>query len=108
MKERQLPTEWSVVKVESLASLIRGITYKKEQARSAPHKGYKPILRANNIKGDLNFESLVYVPEELVSDEQYIQKDDIVFAMSSGSKTLLESLPERLVILKEVMALFVV
>ncbi len=84
----QLPKGWSFASVESLAELLRGISYKKEQARNAPDIGLKPILRANNINGDLNFESLVYVPEELISENQLVQKHDIVFAMSSGSKHL--------------------
>ncbi len=86
--EKDLPSGWSQARVEELADLIRGITYKKEQARSTFEQGYKPILRANNINGVLNFESLVYVPEELINEKQYIRKDDIVFAMSSGSKHL--------------------
>jgi len=86
--KKDLPSGWSQARVEELADLIRGITYKKEQARSTFEQGYKPILRANNINGVLNFESLVYVPEELINEKQYIRKDDIVFAMSSGSKHL--------------------
>lgn len=86
--EKALPAGWSFAKVEVLSELIRGISYKKEQARSAPEMGLKPILRANNINGGLNFKSLVYVPEELISDNQLVQKDDIVFSMSSGSKHL--------------------
>lgn len=83
----ELPAGWLFCKVENLAELLRGISYKKDQARNASEKGYKPILRANNIN-ELNFDSLVYVPEELISEDQYICKDDIVFAMSSGSINL--------------------
>ena len=86
--DTSLPKGWNSSKVEVLAELVRGITYKKEQARNAYEQGYKPILRANNINGSLNFDSLVYVPEELIDSKQYIQKSDIVFAMSSGSKHL--------------------
>lgn len=86
--DTSLPKGWNSSKVEALAELVRGITYKKEQARNAYEQGYKPILRANNISGSLNFDSLVYVPEELIDSKQYIQKSDIIFAMSSGSKHL--------------------
>ncbi|MBA7803158.1 restriction endonuclease subunit S [Citrobacter freundii] len=86
--EKKLPAGWLLVKVETIAELLRGITYKKEQASNSSEKGFKPIIRANNINGELNFESLVYVPEDLISDSQLIRKDDIVFAMSSGSKHL--------------------
>jgi len=84
----EIPEGWSNAKVEDLAELIRGITYKKEYARNSYEDGYKPILRANNINNTLNFDSLVYVPESLIDRKQYIEKDDIVFAMSSGSKHL--------------------
>lgn len=85
---RDFSSGWEVKKVKELAQLLRGITYKKEQARDSESHGYKPILRANNINGSLNFDSLVYIPEELIAEDQYIQKDDIIFAMSSGSKNL--------------------
>lgn len=80
--------KYYVVKIDAVAELLRGISYKKDQAISYHKDGYVPILRANNIDGDLNFEDLVYVPELLVDEVQYIKKGDIVFAMSSGSKHL--------------------
>ncbi len=86
--ENQLPVGWQLCNVEFIADLLRGITYTKEQARNNPEQGFKPILRANNINGELNFDSLVYIPQNLINENQYIRKDDIVFAMSSGSKHL--------------------
>jgi len=71
-----------------LGELIRGISYKKEDASKSPSQGCKPILRANNIKGHLNFDELVYVPAKIIREEQYIKKGDLIFAMSSGSKHL--------------------
>ena len=47
-----------------------------------------PILRANNINGQLNYEDLVYVPREKVKGEQFVKALDIIIAMSSGSKHL--------------------
>lgn len=71
-----------------MGELIRGISYKKEDASKSPSQGCKPILRANNIKGHLNFDELVYVPAKIIREEQYIKKGDLIFAMSSGSKHL--------------------
>lgn len=79
---------WVNVKVNDIAELIRGITYKKDQASKEYQKFYKPILRANNINGVLNFDDLIYVPAELIKEEQFIKKEDIIFAMSSGSMHL--------------------
>ncbi|MCA2998431.1 MAG: restriction endonuclease subunit S [Rhodocyclaceae bacterium] len=78
------------VKLSDVAELIRGVTYKKEQARETPGPGYLPVLRANNIQDStLNVESeLVYVPEDNVGSAQRLRAGDIVVAMSSGSKHL--------------------
>lgn len=88
MTKNKLPKEWEYVKVSSIAELIRGINYKKDIASSSPFQNSLPLLRANNINVNLNFEDLVYVPKSLVKSEQIVKKDDIIFAMSSGSKHL--------------------
>jgi len=85
---KQLPKGWKWVKVSSVAELYRGINYTKDVASNIPSKDNLPILRGNNINGELNYEDLVYVPKELIKPEQLIKKDDIIFAMSSGSKHL--------------------
>jgi type I restriction enzyme S subunit len=79
---------WTNAKVGEIADLLRGITYKKEQASKNLIEGYKPIIRANNINDSLNFQDLVYVPMSLIKEEQLVKKGDIIFAMSSGSKHL--------------------
>ena len=84
----ELPKGWGEAKISEVARLVRGVNYKKEDARDAPADGILPVLRANNIDRELNFENLVYVPERRVSVDQKIRKGDIVIAMSSGSKNL--------------------
>lgn len=88
MKDLEIPKHWKWVKVSSIAELYRGITYTKDVASSIPSQNNIPILRGNNINSELNFDDLVYVPKELIKPEQLIKKDDIIFAMSSGSKHL--------------------
>lgn len=80
--------EWQAIKVSDVGVLIKGINYKKHEARNTQEPGLKPILRANNINGNLNFEDLVYVPEKRIASQQYIERHDILFCMSSGSKHL--------------------
>ncbi len=87
-KNSTLPSGWQLVTVGEVADLYRGISYKKQQSLNIPQKGYLPILRANNIGKNLNFENLVYVPEFLINRDQMINAGDIIFAMSSGSKHL--------------------
>ena len=84
----QLPKDWKRVKVSSIAELFRGINYTKDVSSNNPFKDSLPILRGNNINVELNFDDLVYVPKTLVKKEQFVYKDDIIFAMSSGSKHL--------------------
>ncbi len=88
MEAVELPVGWSRARVGEVATLFRGVTYSKDQALTAPQVGMKPILRGNNINGELNFDDLVYVPEALIAQEQLISTGDIIFAMSSGSKHL--------------------
>ena len=74
-----------MVGLGEVASVVRGVTYKKEQASSVPEDGFVPILRATNIQGHLNFDELVYVPEAVVRPEQRLRPGDVVLAASSGS-----------------------
>lgn len=81
---------WPRVRLGDLCQIIRGVSYKKNQASGQPVKGSVPILRATNIQdGDLLLDAnLVYVPADLVSEEQLLSVGDIVVATSSGSKHL--------------------
>jgi type I restriction enzyme, S subunit len=54
---------WTTTTVGEVATLIRGITYNKEQSSKTPQSNLKPVLRANNINGTLNFDDLVFVPQ---------------------------------------------
>ena len=83
-----IPKNWKLVKVSEVGDLIRGINYKKEDATNSDKGNFVPILRANNINGDLNYDDLVYVPRKYIRDEQLLKVHDILFAMSSGSKHL--------------------
>ena len=81
---------WSRVRLGDICEIVRGVSYKKEQASEQPANGFVPILRATNIQdGALVLDSdLVYVPSEVVSAEQMLRLGDIVVATSSGSKHL--------------------
>ena len=84
----ELPEGWVWTNVSEVASLLRGVSYPKEESSKEAKDGYIPILRANNIDGELNFNELVYVPSKRVNAEQLIKVFDILIAMSSGSKDL--------------------
>jgi type I restriction enzyme S subunit len=85
----ELPEGWGEVPISSVVEIIRGVTYQKDQASSAPNPGSLPVLRANNIQqGKLIFEDLVYVPAACMSEKQCLKQGDIIIAMSSGSKSV--------------------
>lgn len=83
-----LPAGWEWVKGRDLFSVIRGVTYQKTDARDSPVDNHLPILRANNIRGSINLEDLVYVPSALISDDQLLRAGDYVVCLASGSKNL--------------------
>ncbi|WP_300710564.1 restriction endonuclease subunit S [uncultured Desulfovibrio sp.] len=82
-----LPTGWKWVRLGSVISLYRGVSYKKEDAHSAPHQNDCLILRGGNIgEGTINLEAdNVYVDKSLVSEHQIIKKFDIIIVTSTGS-----------------------
>lgn len=83
-----LPNGWSWCKGSDIYSVVRGVTYQKQDARERSMENYTPILRANNIRGSVNFDDLVYVPSHLVGTEQLLQSGDFVVCLASGSKSL--------------------
>ena len=77
--------ERPAVRVGDVATLVRGVTYTKQDSSDRPAPGLVPLLRATNINSDLDFTGLVYVPESCVSGGQYVQSGDTIIAASSGS-----------------------
>lgn len=83
---REIPAGWEAGNLGELCTITRGVTYTKDVVSKFPQENYVPILRANNINGKrLNFDSLVYVPKQFISEEQKLNKNDILITMSSGS-----------------------
>ena len=73
-------------KVGDVIEQVRGVTYSSGDSTDEYKDGYVELLRANNIcDGDLDFENLVFVPKNKVTDKQYLKENDIVIAASSGS-----------------------
>jgi type I restriction enzyme S subunit len=80
---------WTDATIGEVAELIRGVTYKKEQASNHPAEGVVPLLRATNIAAKLVLDGdLVYVPESVVAEKQMMRTGDIIVAASSGSQAV--------------------
>ena len=83
-----LATGWTTTVLGDLLTIVRGVSYKKKDARSQFSQGLVPILRATNIGGVLNFRDLIYVPDRYVKQQQILNFGDIVVAASSGSRAV--------------------
>lgn len=83
-----IPSSWKWQRGSDVFDVIRGVSYKKNDASGSPVEGSFPVLRANNIGYGINFDDLVYVPRDNIRDEQFVRRGDILIAMSSGSKKL--------------------
>jgi type I restriction enzyme S subunit len=69
-----------------VASVIRGVSFDKQDASDKPQHGYLPILRAGNIGDVLDTDhDLVWVPETRITEEQRLLPYDVAICMSSGS-----------------------
>ncbi len=80
---------WPTKPLAEIASVVRGVSFDKSQVSDEPRKNSIPILRAGNIQESLLTDSdLVYVPEELVSEEQRMRRGDLAICMSSGSPAI--------------------
>ena len=78
-------TSWQFKPLNSFGTFIRGVSYKKEQLLKEKTSSSVFLLRANNIQEKLDLADLQIVPKELAKGK-IIQNNDIIFAMSSGSK----------------------
>ena len=87
-KPFELPSTWSWCKGREIFNVIRGVTYQKTDAREIFADDHLPLLRANNIQATINLDDLVYVPRQLVSDDQCLRKGDYLVCLASGSKKL--------------------
>jgi type I restriction enzyme S subunit len=84
------PQGWREVPFQpSLGQVVRGVTFSREVASDEPIADGIAVLRAGNIQERLITDrDLVWIPKSLVSNEQFLQKGDVVVCTSSGSAHL--------------------
>src|SRR6185312_2542017 len=81
-----LPRGWQWVRLGEIASVIRGVTFDRNDSADSASGDTYPILRAGNISDDLATDrDLVWVPFDRVSPKQLMQVGDVAICMSSGS-----------------------
>ena len=82
-------SEWKTVKIGDICEQINGVSYKPADVYDSLTENATVLLRANNIFEDkLNYDELVFVDKKRISENQYMQKGDILICASSGSKHL--------------------
>lgn len=81
----ELPKGWVTASVGELFEYERGVTYSKADATKILGENRLPVLRANNFNRDFDLSDLVYLPKEMISEDQILRRGDLLFAMSSGS-----------------------
>lgn len=84
----ELPEGWEWRLVGEVGGFIRGVTYKKGDLVASKTPETVTLLRANNIQSNLDLSEVQLLPHHIVKAEKLLQKDDILFCMSSGSKHL--------------------
>jgi type I restriction enzyme S subunit len=85
--KRNIPEAWKVGDMSELCSTVRGVTYSKADVRSSTDENTIPILRATNVNnGVVDLSDLVFVTDDMPSEDQFLDKFDILIVMSSGSK----------------------
>ncbi|TOJ24055.1 restriction endonuclease subunit S [Vibrio parahaemolyticus] len=73
----------------ALGRVVRGVTFSQSDSVPEQFEGGIPVLRAGNIQQELITETdLVWIPKKFVSEEQFLQLNDIVVCTSSGSASL--------------------
>lgn len=69
--------------------VIRGVSYKPSDVKTADAPDTAVILRSNNINdANLNTDKVVYIDKNRVSGDQYLRVNDIVVCASNGSRAL--------------------
>ena len=88
----ELPKGWKIVPLKEITSIIRGVSYPKEEAKLHPEEDCVHILRGGNIQDGkivLDTDDNVYVNSTFVGEEQFVLKDDVVIVASTGSKKVI-------------------
>ncbi len=75
--------------LDSVAEVIRGITFSKADGSTVPEEGRLPVIRAGSIQQTLLLdEGQIWVPSNKFKSHQLIKKNDIIMCTSSGSSNL--------------------
>jgi restriction endonuclease S subunit len=77
----------NIVSVESIADLIRGVTFKSEQKLHNDGDGLVPCLRTANIQSQIEYDDLWFIAKTLVkNNKQFLIPGDIIFSAANSKE----------------------
>lgn len=86
MSEVELPSGWAPATLGDVASLIRGVTYKRDEISDKPANNRLALVRATNIlDNELDLSDVLWVLSDRVEEHQHLRLGDLVLVASSGS-----------------------
>ncbi|MEC0694178.1 restriction endonuclease subunit S [Bacillus atrophaeus] len=87
----EIPDNWIWSNAGAVSKVLRGVSYKKHQVEDQKNDNNLLVLRGGNIQDGtiLNQGDNVYVSNELVKEEQRLQKNDVVIVSSTGSSKVI-------------------
>lgn len=84
--KREIPAGWEVNTLEDYLQIVRGVMFEKDDISNQNKSGYVPLLKSNNIQGGkVNYDDVIYVKKDNISDDQFLEKGSVIITMSSGS-----------------------
>ncbi|MBL8019728.1 MAG: restriction endonuclease subunit S [Leptospirales bacterium] len=76
---------WRSTNLGNLGTLVRGISFPKEARGTEPKKGFIACLRTTNVQKEVDWDDLVFVPEQyLRDDEKLIRAGDILISNANS------------------------
>lgn len=86
-KKIQIKTKYNQVKIKSIADIIPGVTYDKEDVSNGNTN--TKILTSDNITLDnkLNIKKVIFLNNKKIDRKKKLKKRDIFITLSSGSKS---------------------
>jgi len=80
-----LPNGWSLARLGSFVSIVRGITFPASEKNSEPGPGLVACLRTANVQAEIDWEDLLYIDSSFIRrDDQYLHTGDIVMSMANS------------------------
>jgi type I restriction enzyme S subunit len=76
---------WKSSTLGEAVEIIRGVTFPASAKQRAPGRGLIPCLRTTNVQSEVDWDDLLYIPEEYVrKDSQFVQLDDVLISMANS------------------------